>query len=111
MNSNIEAIPASSSGIMDSFQRLIEKPAVKQVTTRQSLIASLHNAESWQALCETIDLWLEDLRQLPVDPLKDDVTSVGFRYLASRIAIEYLTTLKDMPERYKKLSELENETA
>lgn len=101
------AIPAGS--VLDSFQKLTERPVIKQEATRQTKIASLANADGFTALQEVIDQWIKDLEQLPIDPLKDDVTSVGFRYLASRVTIDYLKDLRDMPERYRKLNAEPNE--
>ncbi len=101
-----EAIPGGA--VFDSFKKLVERPSVKQEITKQKKIASLAGSDSFKALKEVIDYFIADLRNIPVDPKKDTVESVGFRYLVSQVTIEYLTDIRDMPERYKKVKETEN---
>jgi len=89
------------SGVFESFKKLTERPEIKKSTTRQQKIASLANSTAFKALQEVIDGWIENLQDIPVDPNKDDVTSVGFRYLASKVTREYLTDIRNLPERYR----------
>lgn len=102
--SDISAIPAQNN-VFESLQKLVDKPVIKKSTDRQSKIASLANNDGYKALCEVIDMWVESLRNIPIDPKTDDVTSVGFRYLASQVTIDYLEDLKQMPERFRALQE------
>lgn len=106
--SDTEAIPGGA--VFDSFKKLVNRPAVKQEITKQKKIASLVGSDSFRALREVIDYYISDLQKIPVDPKTDTVESVGFRYLVSQVTIEYLTDIRDMPERYKKLREANNET-
>jgi hypothetical protein len=92
-----------TTGVFESFKKLTDRPVIKQETSRQSKIASLANSDAFKALQEVIDQWIQHLEDIPVDPAKDDVTSVGFRYLASKVTKEYLTDLRNMPARYKEL--------
>lgn len=107
MNNNIEAIPGGA--VLESFQKLTERPVITKETKRQGKIASLANSDGFKALQEVIDSWIEDLKNVPVDPKKDDVNSIGFRYLASRITIEYLTDLRNLPQRYAEILKEEDE--
>ncbi|MBI5954451.1 MAG: hypothetical protein HY865_22570 [Chloroflexi bacterium] len=102
---DVSAVPAGS--VFESFQKLVEKPVIKKEITKQSKIASLSSSDGFKALQEVIDQYIEGLRNLPVDPNKDSVESIGFRYLASQVTIEYLKDLRDMPRRY---AELQNST-
>lgn len=102
---DLSAIPTSN--VFESFKKLTERPEIKKTTDRQDKIATLANSDGYKALCEVIDTWIESLRNIPIDPKTDDVESVGFRYLASQVTIEYLEDLKQMPERYKMLQENE----
>lgn len=99
--SDTQAVPAG--GVLESFQKLTERPVIKQKTTSQSKIASLANSDGFRALQELIDTWIKDLENIPIDPTKDNVETVGFRCMASRVTIEYLKDLKNTPERYKEL--------
>lgn len=97
-----EAVPTGA--IFESFKRMTDLPIVDKETTRQSKIASLASSDGFKSLQEVIDRWINDLRNIPIDPQKDTVEAVGFRYLASQVAIEYLTNLRDMPERYREIN-------
>lgn len=102
---DIEAIPGGT--VLESFQKLTERPVIKEKNKRQGKIASLSNSDGFKALQEVIDSWIEDLKNVPIDPQKDDVNSIGFRYLASRVTIEYLTDLRNMPQRYEDIAKAE----
>lgn len=99
--SDVQAIPGGA--VMESFQRLTESAVVKRETTKQSKIASLVNSDGFKAVQEVINQMIDDLRDIPIDPKTDTPDSIGFRYLASKIAIEYLTSVRDMPERQSTL--------
>jgi len=104
------AIP--SGAVLDSFSKLIEKPVIKKQSAIQDKIANLVNSDNWKAMQEVIDQWIESLSNIPVNPNEDSVESVGFRYLASKVTVEYLTDLKNMPQRFtdmKKQAEEKNE--
>lgn len=107
--SNDQALPASSA-IFDTYKKLTEKPVVKKEITKQDRIASLANSDSFKELQQVIDMWIESLKNIPIDPQKDTVESVGFRYLASDVTINYLQDLRDMPDRYLKMKEMEAES-
>jgi len=92
-------------GVMESFTRLAKHPTIKKESSKQRKIASLANSDGFKAMQEVIDTYIEELDNIVIDPRTDDPTSVGFRYLASRIARDYLLDLKSMPERYKSLLE------
>lgn len=100
MNGDVSAVPAG--GLLDSFTKLTEKPVIKKKTTSQDKIATLANSDAYKALQEVIDAYIENLENIPVDP-KDDVALIGYRYMASRVTIEYLKDIRDLPERYKKI--------
>ena len=99
-----QAIPGGD--VLSSFERLMQQPEVKKTSTAQSKIASLANSDGWAELKKVIDTWIESLEHLPVDPKTDDVTTIGFRYLASRVTIEYLKDLRGMPERLREIQKL-----
>ena len=101
MDNNIEAIPGGA--VIDSFQKLVECPVIKEQSNKQEKISSLANSDGFSALQEVIDSFIKDLKDIPIDPKKDDVNSIGFRYLASRVAIEYLESIRDMPDRFAKI--------
>lgn len=105
--SDTSAIPGGA--VLEGFQKLTERPVIKEESKRQSKIASLATSDGFKAIQEVIDMWIEDLKNIPVDPKKDDVNSIGFRYLASKVTIEYLTDLRNMPDRYKKIMEAETQ--
>jgi hypothetical protein len=108
MNGDTSAIPGGA--VFESFQKLTERPVIKKEITKQSKIASLANSTAFKELQkEVIDTWIEDLRNIPVDPKTDTVETVGFRYLASQVTIEYLTRLRNMPELYAKLQKTESD--
>lgn len=100
--SDTQAVPVSSN-ILESFQRLAERPEIKKQTTTQSKIANLADSESFKALGEVIDIWIEQLQNIAINPQTDTPESVGFRYMASQVTIEYLKDVKNLPERYAKL--------
>ena len=106
--SDTQALPASSS-IFDSFKKLTEKPVIKKEITKKDRIASLANSDSFKELQEVIDVWIDSLENIPIDPNTDTVESIGFRYLASRVTVDYLTDLRNMPERYAKMKQMEEE--
>jgi hypothetical protein len=105
---NGEALPASGS-IIDTFKKLTEKKAIKKEITNRDKIASLANSDSFSALVDDINEKIEALRNIPINPLTDTPESVGFRYLASQVTIEYLTEIRDLPERYLKMKQMEAE--
>jgi hypothetical protein len=102
-----QAVPASGS-IFETYQKLTERPVIKQETTRQAKIASLANSDSFKALQEAINQFIFNLEEIPINPKEDTPESVGFRYLASKVAIEYLKEVKNLPQRYKELLEGSN---
>lgn len=102
--SDVSAIPGGA--VFESFERLTERPIIKKETTRQSKIASLVNSDGFKALQEVIDRMIADLQDIPVDPKTDTPESVGFRYLAAKVTIEYLTDIRDLPKRQAELAKL-----
>jgi UDP-N-acetylglucosamine:LPS N-acetylglucosamine transferase len=100
--SDVEAIPAGA--VFETYKKLTDLPVIKQETTRQSKIATLASSDGFKAVQEMIDQWINDLRNIPIDPQKDTVESVGFRYMASKVTIEYLESIRNMPERYKEIN-------
>ena len=106
--SDIQALPASGS-IIDTYQKLTEKPVIKKEITSRDRIASLANSDSFKEFIKEIDERIEFLSNIPIDPIADTPESVGFRYLASRIAIENLTDLRNLPERYYQMKKDEVE--
>lgn len=106
---DVSAIPGGA--VFETFEKLTERPVIKKVTTSQTQIASLVNSDGFKALQEIIDRSITSLKDIPVDPKTDTPESVGFRYLASRVAIEYLQELRDLPQRQAELLKLaEDET-
>lgn len=102
--SDVSAIPGGA--VFESFQKLTEQPVIKRETTRQSKIASLVNSDGFKALQEIIDRSITSLRDIPVDPKTDTPESVGFRYLAAKVTIEYLQEIRDLPKRQAELLKL-----
>lgn len=102
--SDLSAIPGGA--VFDTFQKLVERPVIKKETTRQTKIASLVNSDGFKAIQEVIDRMIDDLRDIPIDPKTDTPESVGFRYLASKVTIEYLTNIRNLPQRQDELAKL-----
>lgn len=100
--SDIEAVQSQQS-VFESFDKLTKRPEIKKQVTKQGKIASLANSDSWKALQEVIDDYIKSIENINIDPVKDTVEAVGFRYLASRATIEYLRDIRNLPERYKAL--------
>ena len=105
MNGDTSALPGGA--VFDTFQKLTEHPTIKKKTTKQGKIATLANSSAFKAYQEVIDTYISELENIPVDAKSDTVESVGFRYLASKVTIDYLKDLRDMPERYAKLQKTE----
>lgn len=99
---DLQAVPVPNS-ILESFQRLTERPVIKKQTTTQSKIANLADSDSFKALQEVIDVWIQELQSIPINPKTDTPESIGFRYMASQVAIEYLKDVKNLPKRYAEL--------
>lgn len=106
-DNDTEAIPGGA--VFETFKKLVDLPSVKKEVTQQNKIASLAGYDGFKAYKEVFNYYINELRNIPIDPKKDTVNSVGFRYLASQVAIEYLETLRDLPDRYKKLKESQDE--
>jgi hypothetical protein len=105
-----EAILPGNISIFSSYRKMQERPEVKQKKSESEKIARLDRSESFRALRDVIDRRIADLRELRSITPNDSVEAVGFRYLASQIAIEYLEEIRDLPARKRKfLEKHENE--
>ena len=105
--SDLSAVPPGS--ILESFQKLTEKPVIKKEIQKSSRLASLANSSAFKELQQQIDSWINDLKDPKIDPKTDTVESIGFRCLASKVTIEYLESVRNLPERHKRNMELANE--
>lgn len=101
--SDLSAVPAGA--VLDTFQKVIESKVIKEEMTSQKQIASLANSDGFKALQEVIDRYISLLQNIPIDPKTDSPESIGFRYLASRVAIEYLQEVRDLPDRQANLTQ------
>jgi len=100
-----EAIHAGSDAIFASYHKMRERPEVKQVISKRERLARLANSHNWKAVKEVIDEYIQVLKELRSITPSDTVEAVGFRFLASQIAIEYLEDIRDLPERARKVME------
>lgn len=101
---DLSAVPGGA--VFDSFQKLIENPIIKKETTNQDKIASLVNSDGFKAIQEVIDGMIANLQEIPIDSKVDTPESIGFRYLASRVTVEYLQEIRDLPNKQAKLTKL-----
>jgi len=97
-----EAIHAGSDAIFASYRKLQEKPQIKREKSRQERVSNLDKSDSWKAISETIDIYIQSLKDLRGITSNDTVEAVGFRFLASQLAIEYLENVKELPSRAAK---------
>lgn len=96
------AIAPGSDAIFASYKKVLKRPEVKAKLTQKDRLARLASSSSWKEVVKIIDKYIEHLTELrSIDP-KDTVEAVGFRFLASQVAIEYLRSIKSIPERAKK---------
>lgn len=66
---------------------------IKEDKIRDESIYVLAQSSGWAEVKKVMDLWLEQLNDLNVDP-KDTVETVGYKYLAAQTAKQYLLMLK-----------------
>lgn len=97
-----QAIHAGSDAIFASFKKLQEKPVIKKEISHREKLARLAGSDDWKAVIEVIDRYILQLEALPLNTENETVEAVGFRYLASRVTIDYLKDIRDLPERTKK---------
>lgn len=112
--SDVSAVSFSASNpIMEMYRELTEEPAIKNVTEQDKKTASLANSDGFKALQQYIDQQIEFLSDISVDPAKDTPETVGFRYLATSVTVQYLKIIRDLPEHtaemLKPLKETEDE--
>lgn len=96
------AIAPGSDAIFASYKKLKDVPIVKHKVTQSERLARLATSSNWKALVEVIDDYILHLTELRSITENDSVESVGFRFLASQVAIDYLKRIKETPLRAKK---------
>lgn len=95
------AIQPGADAIFASYTALKEKPVIKQKVTQKEKLARLADYEGWKEMEAVIQGHIDGLKNLPINPETDTVESIGFRYLASDIAIGYLQDILEQPQRAK----------
>lgn len=96
------AIHAGSDSLFASYQKLQEKPVIKQEITKRQRLARLAASDDFQAFAEVIDLHIDHLTRLSAITPTDTMETGYLRTLACQLAIEKLKDLKELPERAKK---------
>mgnify|MGYP000850948335 CR=1 FL=1 len=97
------AIVPGSDAIFASYKKLKDVPVIKHKATQSERLARLANSSNWKAMVEVIDSYILYLKELRSITEKDSVEAVGFRFLASQVAIEYLEKIKNGPIVAKKI--------
>lgn len=100
------AIHAGSDAIFATFRKLQEKPEVKHEVSVRDQLARLEENIDRKAEVEFINKRIEQLKNFPIDK-GDTVESLGFKYLATHLVIEYLEEIRDLPLRAKKVKDNE----
>lgn len=96
------AIHTGSDSIFASYKKLQQRPEIKKEISKSDRLASLSTSDDWKALQEVIDAHIQQLTDLRSVSPEDTVEAVGFRYLASQIAIEHLKEIRNLPDRVNK---------
>ena len=99
-----EAIHAGADSLFATQQKIVEKPQVKEEVTKNKSLARLADSDDWRVMVEEIDRLISHLKDLRAIGPTDTAESVGIRYLASVVAIDYLEDIKSLPERKKKIN-------
>lgn len=102
------AIHSGADAIFTSHKKLQERPQIKQSTQQQERLARLSNSDDFKALVKVIDGYIDKLKIAPALSKDDTVEAIGYRYLASSLAIEFLEEIKSYPERQAKLISKKN---
>lgn len=99
-----QAIHAGSDAIFASYHKMQERPEVQHKISEREKLARLANNENFRILKKIIDQRIQELTELTSINQGDTVESVGFRFLAAKIAKEYLEEIRDLPEKYRKFN-------
>lgn len=99
-----QAIHAGSDTIFASYHKLQERPEVRHKVNEREKIARLANNDNFKELKKVIDRRIQELTELTDIGPGDTVESIGFRFIAAKIAKEYLEEIRDLPEKYKRFT-------
>lgn len=103
------AIHAGADTILPTYRKMAEQPVIKEAEGRKEKFARLADHEGWKEMELVINQFIEELKNIKVNPQTDTPESVGFRYLAADIAAGYLQEIINTPIRAKKLLSKKND--
>jgi hypothetical protein len=96
----METAVMTNSPVIAAFMQMakVEHPVEGEVND-QKVISTLETSEGWLKVCEVIDHYITQLdRMQGMIEENDTVESIGYRFLACRVARSYLESVKALPK-------------